>query len=471
MQDKNNKKNELLRKIPQIEKILHNPIFINLNKDILKNITTRKIKELREKILSDDISLDIPIDGVDGDFLKHIVDEVNKEYISVTSYTLKPLINATGVVLQTNLGRSVFHQNLLNEILPLLSHYNNLEYNLDKASRGERYTHITNMLCAIFNTQSALVVNNNAAAVFLILNTFAKGKEVILSRGELIEIGGSFRIPDIMNNAGARLVEVGTTNKTKLDDYKKAISEDSRIIMKAHKSNFEILGFTQETSMDDISTLCKDNNIIDYYDLGSGYFRGINCDEPSLLDICKNPPSLISFSGDKLFGSTQAGIILGKKDLIEQLKQNHLLRALRVDKITILILQATLKRYIQNNLDEIPTIKMLSLSENELHKKAKYLVNHIDSFFNPNIISLKSLAGGGSLPNKTFISYGISLEVEGMRAIGLEKILRKNLIISRIVDNKISLDVRTIQDDEMALVIDIMRKIQNELQKRGNKSE
>ncbi|RAX54105.1 L-seryl-tRNA(Sec) selenium transferase [Helicobacter sp. 16-1353] len=455
----NNKQKEQLRQIPQVEKILQNPIFTNANKDILKNIITKKINEIKNLILSDNFS-------IKDDLSKYIIDEINKEYIKITSYTLKPLINATGVVLQTNLGRSIFHNNLFNEIFPLLSHYNNLEYDLDKAKRGERYSHITNMLCGIFNTQSALIVNNNAAAVFLILNTFAKNKEAIISRGELIEIGGSFRIPDIMNNAGVRLVEVGTTNKTRLEDYKNAISEDSRIIMKAHKSNFEILGFTQETSMQDISTLCNYHNIIDYYDLGSGYFKGIICNEPSLVDICKNPPSLLSFSGDKLFGSIQAGIILGRKDLIEQLKQNPLLRALRVDKITILILQATLKRYIENNLDEIPTIKMLSLNKDELHKKAIYLSKHIDKFFNPNIIPLDSLAGGGSLPNQIFESYGISLEIAGMRAVELEKILRKYLLIARIVDNKVALDVRTIQDDEMNIIIDILEKIAN-----GDKGE
>lgn len=439
-----------LKKIPQIEKILKNPIFDNTNKIILKNITINKINHTRNQILN----------GQSYN-LEHLENEILDEYKSITSNTLKPIINATGVVLQTNLGRSVFHKNLLNEILPLLNHYNNLEYNLKIGKRGERYDHLTSMLKAMFNTESALIVNNNAAAVLLILNTFAKDYEVIVSRGELVEVGGSFRIPEVMKSAGAILKEVGATNKTNLNDYKNAINEKSKIIMKAHKSNFEILGFSSEVSINDITKLCNENHLIDYYDLGSGYIKGIDCNEPSLLEICKNPPSLLSFSGDKLFGSTQAGIILGKKYLIDQLKQNHLLRALRVDKITILLLQATLQRYITNNIAEIPTINMLSKDISQLHKQAKFLCDRIDSFFNPSIIEVDSLAGGGSLPNKTFKSFGISLQIKGIKASELEKTLRENLVITRIYNNKVTLDMRTIQDDEIEILISILNNIKN----------
>lgn len=442
-------KKDKLKNIPKIQKILDNPKFAGFNKIILKNITTRKINKIREQILQDKVSCSI-------DF---IINDIALAYKEACSCTLKSLINATGVVLQTNLGRSIFDKNLLNEIIPLLSHYNNLEYNLKDGKRGERYEHISNMFCSVFNIEDILIVNNNAAAVFLILNTFAKNKEAILSRGELVEIGGSFRIPEIMNSSGAKLIEVGTTNKTKLEDYKNAINESSAIIMKVHKSNFEILGFKEEVLMKDLSKIGKDFNLIDYYDLGSGYFKGIECSEPSILEICKDSPSLLSFSGDKLFGATQAGIILGKRDLIKQLKQNPLLRAFRVDKITILILQATLKRYIDNNLNEIPTLKMLSFSQDELKNKAQNLASQIDDFFNPKVIKIFSLAGGGSLPNQEFESYGISLECEGFRALDLEKLLREYLIIARIFANKVTFDLRTIQDDEFENIVKILRLI------------
>ncbi len=443
-----------LRKIPQIEKILKNKIFDNTNKNILKNVIKNKINKVKNKIINGDKYN-----------IENLESEILNEYKSITSNTLKPIINATGVVLQTNLGRSIFHKNLLNEVIPLLSHYNNLEYDIENGSRGDRYNHLTKMLQAIFDVEDALIVNNNAAAVLLILNTFAKDHEVIISRGELVEIGGNFRIPEVMKSAGAKLIEVGTTNKTHLSDYKNAINEKSKIIMKVHKSNFEILGFSSEVDIQDITNLCHENNLIDYYDLGSGYINGIDCNEPSLLDICKNPPSLISFSGDKLFGSIQAGIILGKKDLINQLKQNHLLRALRVDKISILMLQATLHRYITNNLSEIPTIDMLNKDTCILYQKAVSICDRIDIFLNPQVIEVDSLAGGGSLPNKTFKSFGISLQMKDIKASKLEKILRENLIISRIYNNKVTLDVRTIQDDEVEILINTLSNINN---KRNN---
>lgn len=457
--------NKDLKKIPKIEKILLDSTFCNLNKDIVKAIAKDLIEKLRQNLKSgapqNKLREESDLDS--ATFLQDLIKAVHLEYIKQTSSTLKPVINATGVVLQTNLGRSIFDKKLLDEIIPLLSHYNNLEYDLINGKRGERYSHTSNLLCSIFGVEDALIVNNNAAAVFLILNTFAKNKEVIISRGELIEIGGSFRIPEIMNNAGGILKEVGATNKTKISDYKNAISADSAVIMKAHKSNFDIVGFVQEVSMQEISSICKENNLIDYYDLGSGYVRGVECGEPSLEEITKNPPSLISFSGDKLFGATQAGIILGKKVLINKLKQNHLLRALRVDKITLLILQATLKRYIENRLDEIPTLKMLSISKEILQNRAQNLLDKIPSFFNPNIIEIDSLAGGGSLPNVKFASIGISLFVKDVKVKKLEVALRQNNLIARILNNKIILDLRTLQDDEMDKIIEILNHIKKSL--------
>lgn len=457
-------KQRLLQKIPKMDLLLQS--FKNYNQSIIKSIATKRLKSLRDNILNASGSDLLKLDSIN--FTSKILQDIESAYNASVSSSLQPVINATGVVLQTNLGRSLIHRNIINEISPILSHYSNVEYDLKEGKRGERYTHISNMLCSMFNAESALLVNNNAAAVFLILNTFAKNKEVIVSRGELIEIGGSFRMPEIMESSNAILREVGSTNKTYLSDYKKAINENTAIIMKSHKSNYEIIGFSKEVEMSEISNLCKEQNLIDYYDLGSGYVRGIKCDEPSLEQIAKNLPSLISFSGDKLFGSAQAGIILGKKELIDRLKQNHLLRALRVDKISIAILQATLKRYIQNNIDEILTLKMLSYTLGELEDMAKSLINKIPSFFNPAIISINSLSGGGSLPNVEFASKGISLFVEHLEAKELESKLRKHNIISRISNNKIVFDMRTIQDDEFDKIKEIMLEIKEEIICKGN---
>lgn len=448
---------ENLKKLPQINRILQ--VFNGTNKAILKRIAISRLDAFRAEILA---GKHIQISE------QFILDSIQNDYQNAIESTLKPLINATGVVIQTNFGRSIFSLEILNEILPNLARYNNLEYSLESGTRSERYFHIEKMLCAIFGVESALLVNNNAASVLLILNTFANNKEAIISRGEIIEIGGSFRINEVMNISGAKIKEIGTTNKTKISDYKNAINAESAMIVKAHKSNYSILGFSQEVEINEISALCAENNLIDYYDLGSGFIAPIECSEPNLLQICQNPPSLISFSGDKLLGGPQAGIILGKKSLIEKLKQNHLLRALRVDKTTILLLEATLRRYINKNYAEIPTLNMLFFSRDELQNRALKLKNLIPSFFNPNIIELNSRSGGGSLPNVEFSSFGISIFVKHIKPSFLEQKLREQRVIARIIESKIALDVRCILDCEFEELKIIFENLQYQLQAECN---
>lgn len=441
---------DLRKHIPSVEKLLSCDEFKTYNKYILKNIINTYLSNLRTEIF---------VSGkCDYSFLD-IVNFIDKEYKNITANTLKPIVNATGVVLHTNLGRSIFNMDLINEIIPILTSYSNLEYDIDSKTRGDRYNHISDMLKVLFNVEDALIVNNNAAAVFLILHTFAKNKEVIISRGELVEIGGSFRIPEIMSSSNAVLKEIGTTNKTNILDYKNAINENSALIMKVHKSNYDITGFTSEVDISDITNICKQYNLIDYYDLGSGYYGGINCNEPSILNIIKNPPSLLSFSGDKLFGSAQAGIILGKKELIKKLKKNHILRMLRVDKITIAILQATIKHYINNNFDAIPTLKMLRTSNDELLNIANKMIINIPTFFNPTILKINSLAGGGSLPNTQFISVGIALFTKLLSTNLLENNLRQQGIIARILDSKVIFDMRTLKESDINLIIKVLRDI------------
>lgn len=277
--------------------------------------------------------------------------------------SLKTLINATGVVIHTNLGRSLLHPCLLERARPLLTSYTNLEFDLKTGKRGYRLSEITQNLCQLFGCEDALLVNNNAAAVFLVLNTLAKGREVVTSRGELVEIGGSFRVPEVMAAAGCVLHEVGTTNKTHLKDYENAINPDTALLLKTHKSNFTQNGFVAETSLKDITDLARDKNLLSYYDLGSGHAglkdKSLKKGEPcvrELVSLC----DILSFSGDKLFGCVQAGIILGKKELIKSLKQNQLLRMLRLDKIHIALLNEGIKAYLEKEFHLIPTLNMLN---------------------------------------------------------------------------------------------------------------
>lgn len=446
---------DLLSKLPKTDKILKEKIFSHHNLTLLKKITQSHIQVLRENALKGE---EIP------DY-QSILENIATIYKNTLNPTLRPLINATGVIAQTNLGRSIFSPALINEIAPLLSEYSNLEYNIEKGSRGERYEHITTLMSALFDCEDCIVVNNNASAVLLIVNTFAKDKEVIISRGELVEIGGSFRIPEVITSAGGILKEVGSTNKTHLTDYKNAITTETTMIIKAHQSNFKQIGFTKQIEIEDIIKLATQNHLIDYYDIGSGYIDGINIhSEPSLKDIAALKPSLVSFSGDKLLGGPQAGIIFGKKHLIEKLKKNHLLRALRVDKFTIFALQATLKAYLENNLKMIPTIAMLNQTQEELSTKAKEMHALLSNIPNLKceIIQLSSKAGGGSLPEEEFPSYGIALKHKHLKTQTLNDKIRQKGLIARIQNDQILLDMRCISPHHFKQIQDLLLQVMSE---------
>ena len=344
----------LLKSIPKIDKFINNIAFEGFSKELITKISKEIIENLRKDILDKKIDSFIEDD---------LVSKVISKYNNLISPSLQPVINATGIIVHTNLGRSLINKQSLEKAIQIATSYNNLEYDLQEGKRGERYSHIVKSLQNLTGCEDAIVVNNNASAVFLILNTFAKNKEVVVSRGELVEIGGSFRVPEVMSQSGAILKEIGTTNKTHLADYENAINENTSMLMKVHKSNYSIEGFTSEVDFEQIVQTAKQNNVIDYYDMGSGHMIdlpfNLSAKEPSILEIMKYKPSLLSFSGDKLLGSVQAGIIIGNKDLIEKIKKNQLLRMLRVDKITLSILEDNLNSYLKNELDNIPTLKML----------------------------------------------------------------------------------------------------------------
>ncbi len=444
----------LLKSIPKVDKFIMNEAFEGLSRTLITKIAKKTLEELRNDILNN------KIEKIDENTL---INEVLDSYKDLTSPSLKSLINATGIIVHTNLGRSLLDEKSLTKAIKIATTYNNLEYDLKKGKRGERYEHITKSLQALTSCEDAIVVNNNASAVFLILNTFCKNKEVIVSRGELVEIGGSFRVPEVMNQSGAKLKEIGTTNKTHLRDYENAICEKTSMLMKVHKSNYSIEGFSSEVSFEEIVKIAQQNNLIGYFDMGSGHIidlpYNLNKEEPSILDIMKYKPSLLSFSGDKLFGSVQAGIIIGKKELIAKIKKNQLLRMLRVDKITLALLEETLNSYLKNELDNIPTLKMLNTKIETLEQRANNLKEKCENFIKCEVIKTSTMVGGGTTPNKKIPTIALTLEHKNYKANKLEEILRKNSIISRIENDKVLLDFRTILESDCKKIEEILKNL------------
>lgn len=444
----------LLKSIPKVDKFIMNEAFEGLSRTLITKIAKKTLEELRNDILNN------KIEKIDENTL---INEVLNSYKDLTSPSLKSLINATGIIVHTNLGRSLLDEKSLTKAIKIATTYNNLEYDLKKGKRGERYEHITKSLQALTSCEDAIVVNNNASAVFLILNTFCKNKEVIVSRGELVEIGGSFRVPEVMNQSGAKLKEIGTTNKTHLRDYENAICEKTSMLMKVHKSNYSIEGFSSEVSFEEIVKIAQQNNLIDYFDMGSGHIidlpYNLNKDEPSILDIMKYKPSLLSFSGDKLFGSVQAGIIIGKKELIAKIKKNQLLRMLRVDKITLALLEETLNSYLKNELDSIPTLKMLNTKIETLEQRANNLKEKCENFIKCEVIKTSTMVGGGTTPNKKIPTIALTLEYKNYKPNKLEEILRKNSIISRIENDRVLLDFRTILESDCKKIEEILKNL------------
>ena len=446
----------LLKSIPKVDKFINNKSFDGYSKKLITQISKELINNLRTDILEK------RVDTIDEE---ELINRVLKEYNLIIKPSLQKVINATGIIVHTNLGRSLLNKESISKAIEIATSYNNLEYSLEEGKRGERYAHITKTLKALTGCEDAIVVNNNASAVFLILNTFAKNKEAVVSRGELVEIGGSFRVPDVMAQSGAILKEIGTTNKTHLRDYENAINENSSMLMKVHKSNYSIEGFTSEVDFEEIVKIAKQNNIIDYYDMGSGHMIdlpfNLSSNEPSILEIMKYNPSLLSFSGDKLLGSVQAGIIIGKKELIEKIKKNQLLRMLRVDKITLALLEDSLNYYLKDELDKIPTLNMLHTPISTLEKRANILKDILDKLCSCEVIHTQTLVGGGTTPNKKIPTIALSLEYKDYKPNKIEKLLRANNLIARIENEKLLLDFRTISEDEIVEIANIVKKVFN----------
>ena len=431
-----------LRTLPQIDKILNHKPFKDYNKGILARISRELLNSIRSNSKDEEINEE------------KIYAQINKNYKAFEKKALKPLINATGIVMHTNLGRSVIDEKSWQRAKQIACSYSNLEYDLESGSRGNRYDYTGYLLSTLFGCEDALVVNNNASAVFLVLNTFGKGGRCVLSRGELVEIGGGFRVPEVMKESGAILAEVGTTNKTRLSDYENALDENTKMLVKVHRSNFDIVGFKQDTSLEEIAKLAKERGIISYYDLGGGAASSLACfnSEPVPQKLVKTGVDLLSFSGDKLFGSVQAGIILGKKELIAKLRKNQLLRMLRSDKITLALLASTVLSYLDKDYNSVPTVFLLSRSTGELKSVAKRINNSCKNI--ASIIDTATFGGGGTLPNVKIQSVALAFKAKkGQKIENLERDFRQKGVIGRIENQCFLLDLRSVlPSDESALI-------------------
>ena len=447
----------LLSQIPAINKILLldeiKELMNTYTEVAIKSAIKQYIEEVKQAILNEEL-IEVPS-------LSKIVGEVAKIVEKEDKNSLRRVINATGTILHTNLGRSLLSEKIKENIESVAFNYSNLEFDIDNKKRGSRYIHLIDIIKKLTGAEDVLVVNNNAAAVLLTLNTLVKDQEIIVSRGELVEIGGAFRIPEIIKLSGGVPVEVGTTNKTHLKDYENAISEETGALLKVHTSNYKILGFTESVSNEEISYLARENELVSINDLGSGQFVDFSKFglpyEPTVKEILDSGIDIVTFSGDKLLGGPQAGIIVGKKKYIEKMKKNQLTRALRVDKMTLASLEATLKLYLDEKdaLEHIPTLHMISLSKERLFGKADVLKTKLSSLdFDIRIEEDKAEVGGGSYPASYLESVAVKLTHRKIHATEIErKLLEVEIpIITRIKDNSIILDMRTLRTREFDIV-------------------
>ena len=461
-----NQRKSLFKLIPKVDELLEIDSIKTLVKEMPRKLVVDSIREeiefLREDIKNKSLKEE-EVKERNTNLPSLIVERAKMK----NSYKLKRVINGTGVVIHTNIGRSLISEEIMENIKDIAVNYSNLEYDLDKGERGSRYSHLKDIIVEITGGEDAMVVNNNAAAVLLVLSTMAKGKEVIVSRGELIEIGGSFRIPDVMEQSGAILKSVGTTNKTHLWDFENAITEETAALLKVHTSNYRILGFTSSVSAEDLYPLKEKYNLPLIEDLGSGVLVDLSKFgleyEPTVQESIKKGVDIVTFSGDKLLGGPQAGIIVGKKEYIDAMKKNPLTRAFRVDKFTISALEATLRLYLDEKtaIEKIPTLKMLSAGTDKLEKKAERLYNMIIEKIDLKNCRLKvvdnySEVGGGSLPLEKIPTKCIMISLEEQSITELEIALREyNIpIITRVYKDNLYIDLRTVREEEFDIIVD-----------------
>jgi len=465
---KKDDKNVIFRRIPSVDYLLESSVIRGFLLTAPRALVLRAIHyvldELRQKINRAQREDELPDLA-----LPAVVDQINKQITILSQPSLKQVINATGVIVHTNLGRSLLAKKVITPFNTVAGCYSNLEYDLKTGKRGSRYVHVEDILIELTGAESAMVVNNNAAAVLITLDTIAKDKEVIISRGQLVEIGGSFRIPEVMRKSGARMFEIGTTNKTTIDDYEAAIVSNTALLLKVHTSNFQTVGFTEEVPLDTLVALGKKYNLPVMEDLGSGCFIDFSLygltKEPTVQDSVAKGADIITFSGDKMLGGPQCGIILGKEKIISAIKENQLARALRVDKLTLFALQETLSLYRDEKkaIQQIPTLRMICQSYQSVCRRAKKLLNMIGRVDNTNI-SLRlcdgfSRVGGGAMPLEEIRSRLLCISPGRLSAPYIVNLLHSYNppIIARLEKDQVLLDVRTIQEKEVKIVAEAIK--------------
>ncbi|WP_419887395.1 L-seryl-tRNA(Sec) selenium transferase [Neobacillus niacini] len=466
---------EWLRSIPAVHELQNHEQFESLLRENHLDVAplTKQLKEaldqIRSLIVNGDWNGAIP--GT-NEFIHDVFQLLGRNIKNQFSYTIEKVINATGTILHTNLGRARLSDNAIRHVVDTAQNYSNLEYKLNEGERGSRHSHVEDLLKEITGAEAAMVVNNNAAAVYLVLRALAENKEVIVSRGQLVEIGGSFRISSIMEESGAKLVEVGTTNKTHLYDYEKALNSETAIVMKVHTSNFKVIGFTKSVESDELIKLTQSaEDVIFYEDLGSGAlfdFRkhGIG-EEPVVKEVIEMGADLVTFSGDKLLGGPQAGIIAGKKKIIDCLKKHQLARVVRVDKMTLAALEGTLIDYArgEKGVQNIPTIRDLLVSIDILDVRAKRFVTNLlqgTDDFQAKIFPGTSQVGGGTMPDVQLPTKVISLKHQTLTAEQVGRKLRtefKPAIVGRIQKDEFIIDLRTVTEEEEQLILQALLQL------------
>jgi len=461
---------DLYRKLPSVDELQRSSELAALaaseGQAAVTDAARAVLGSLRQEISDgrlDANAVDLALSGLESAIIRRVRQSLK--------YSLRPVINATGVILHTNLGRAPLPASTLEHIRETAASYSNLEFDVETSERGKRDVHVDRLFRKLLAESggagvpargadlgiSTIVVNNNAAAVLLALNTLAEGGEVIVSRGELVEIGGSFRIPDVMSKSNAILHEVGTTNRTRVGDYEKAINEKTRLLLRVHRSNFQITGFTEQPQIEELVTLARKRKLPLVEDLGSGALFdlrsiGIN-GEPSVLDSLRQGVDVVTYSGDKLLGGPQAGMLSGRSDLIARMRGNSLFRALRVDKLTYAALEATLLAYVKGEHDAIPALRMMRLSKDEVGQRAEALAERIKTpKLSLEVTDGESVIGGGAAPSAVLPTRLLTVACEGLSAHELSSSLRAAdpPIITRVEDGRVLLDLRTVfpQQDE-----------------------
>lgn len=468
-EDLSQAKRDFLRNIPAVEKILSSrraqTIVKSYPRSVVVAATREVLDKLRDLIITSEEDL-----SPESIQMENIVAALKKNLEAAQRCSLRKVVNATGIIVHTNLGRSILPRRAFEQLEEVALNYSNLEMDLQTGKRGSRYSHVAGLLQKLTGAEAALVMNNNAAAVLLVLDTLAKGKEVIVSRGQLVEIGGSFRIPDIMGRTGAVLVEVGTTNRTHFADYERAITQNTAFLMKVHTSNYSIVGFTSEVSLDDLVVLGRKYGLPVVEDLGSGSFVDFSrfglLKEPTVQEALAAGADIVTFSGDKLLGGPQAGIILGKASLLDSIRCNPLNRAVRIDKLTLAALEATLKIYLEESqTTNIPTLRFLQMSLHEINRKALRLYRALkkigEGLFICEIIKVDSQVGGGALPLQRLESRAVCIKPHRVSIVEFEAQMRNASIpvIGRIEQDRYLMDMRMVGDKDISYIAETFRAI------------